>query len=279
MKRYDQNMKRTSAEQFDQQASHYNAQWNKWSEASLNWLLDHSASSKNDRVLDAATGAGFTALAFASRVKEVVGLDVSEGMLTQARANAQKEGLTNVTFEKGAAESLPFSDATFDKVTCRVAPHHFLSIEQFCSEAHRVLKPGGKLLIADTGVPDGLPEVDSWQNRVEAVRDTPHVCNYSLSEWRNLVTTAGFQVEESAELEEGAQMSLEDWMKKSGCAGETAAEVREMFAEASPESRRVFSIEPRAEGDAQSPMRTVTLPCRPTPVSIRSASIPGLVMY
>ncbi len=242
-------MKRTSAEQFDQQASHYNAQWNKWSEASLNWLLDHSASTKDDRVLDVATGTGFTALAFASRVKEVVGLDVSDGMLGQARANAEKESVSNVTFEKGAAESLPFPDATFDRVTCRVAPHHFLSVQRFCSEAYRVLKPGGRLLIADTGVPDGLPEVDAWQNRVEAIRDTSHVRNYSLSEWRNLVTTAGFHVEESAELEEDAQVSMEDWMKKSGCLGQAAAEVRQMFAEASSDARRIFSIEPRDGAD------------------------------
>jgi hypothetical protein len=50
-------------------------------------------------------------------------------------------------------------------------------------------------------------------------------------------------------LEEEAQVSLEDWMKKSGCEGEAAAEVRKMFAEVSAEARRVFSIEPRAEGD------------------------------
>jgi ubiquinone/menaquinone biosynthesis C-methylase UbiE len=242
-------MKRTSAEQFDQQASHYNAQWNKWSEASLNWLLDHAESSKEDRLLDVATGTGFTAMAFASRVKEVIGLDVSEGMLTQARTNVQKEGLSNVTFQKGAAESLPFPDASFDKVTCRVAPHHFLSVERFCSEAHRVLKPGGKLLIADTGVPDGLPEVDVWQNRVEALRDTSHVRNHSLAEWRGLVSAAGFQVEESAELEEEADMSLEDWMKKAGCVGEAAAEVRKMLAEAPAEARRIFSIHAKADGD------------------------------
>ena len=127
--------KRTSAEQFDQQAAHYNSQWNKWSEASLNWLLDHSEAGAEDRVLDVATGTGFTALAFAARVKEVIGLDVSEGMLAQARANAQAEALANVTFQKGAAESLPFPDASFDKVTCRVAPHHFLSITQFCAES------------------------------------------------------------------------------------------------------------------------------------------------
>jgi ubiquinone/menaquinone biosynthesis C-methylase UbiE len=241
--------KRTSAEQFDQQASHYNAQWNKWSEASLNWLLDNAQAGAQDRVLDVATGTGFTALAFAARVKQVVGLDVSEGMLTQARANAQAEGLANVTFQKGAAESLPFPDASFHKVTCRVAPHHFLSVERFCHEAFRVLKPGGQFLIADTGVPDGLPEVDAWQNRVEALRDTSHVRNYSLQEWRALVEKAGFHVEESAELEEEALVSMEDWMKKSGCVGEAAAQVRTMFAEAPEGARRAFSITSKADGD------------------------------
>ena len=105
------------------------------------------------------------------------------------------------------------------------------------------------MLIADTGVPDGLPEVDAWQNGVEALRDTSHVRNYSLSEWRSMTETAGFQVEESAELEEEAQMSLEDWMKKSGCVGEAAAQVRKMFAEAPEGARRMFSIAAKPEGD------------------------------
>lgn len=241
--------KRTSAEQFDQQAAHYNAQWNQWSEASLNWLLNHGECRSSDKVLDVATGTGFTALAFAARAKEVVGLDVSEGMLAKAREAAQAEGLPNVSFQKGAAEAIPFPDASFDRVTCRVAPHHFLSIEKFCSEAYRVLRPGGRILIADTTVPDGLPEVDAWQNRVEALRDTSHVRNYSLGEWRKLVSAAGFHVEQSAELEEEAQMSLEDWMKKSGCTGDAAAQVRVMFAEAPAEAKRIFSIEKKPDGD------------------------------
>jgi ubiquinone/menaquinone biosynthesis C-methylase UbiE len=241
--------KRTSAEQFDQQAAHYNAQWNKWSEASLNWLVDHAECRGDERVLDVATGTGFTALAFAARVGEVVGLDVSEGMLAQARSNAAAEGHSNVAFEKGAAEALPFPDAAFDRVTCRVAPHHFLSIEKFCAESYRVLKPGGKLLIADTGVPDAAPDVDAWQNRVEALRDTSHVRNYSLSEWRALVKAAGFELEQSAQLEEEAQVSMEDWMKKSGCEGEAAAQVRKMFEEAPPGARRAFHLEPWEGGD------------------------------
>jgi ubiquinone/menaquinone biosynthesis C-methylase UbiE len=130
-----------------------------------------------------------------------------------------------------------------------VAPHHFLSVERFCSEAYRVLKPGGKLLIADTGVPDGFPEVDLWQNRVEALRDTSHVRNHSLSGWQNLLKAAGFQVQESAALKEEAQMSLEDWMKKAGCVGEAATQVRKMFAEAPTDARRIFSIQAKADGD------------------------------
>ena len=251
-------MKRTSAEQFDLQAEHYNAQWNKWSEASLNWLLDRAQCNGDDHVLDVATGTGFTALAFASRVREVVGLDVSEGMLAQAREKAQAEGVVNVTFEQGAAESLPFHNARFDKVTCRVAPHHFLSLERFCAESFRVLKPGGKLLIADTGVPDGLPEVDEWQNRVEALRDTSHVRNYSLGEWLRILKAVGFQVQESAELEEESLVSVEDWMKKSGCAGD-AVEVRKMFAEAPEEARRIFSITAIDGGDVGFRWRRVVL--------------------
>ena len=153
----------TSEEQFDRQAAHYNAQWNQWSEVSLKWLVEHSHCSTKHRVLDVATGTGFTALAFAGFAKEVVGLDVSAGMLEKARAAAK--GVPNVTFEKGSAEALPFPDASFDFVTCRVAPHHFLSIPKFCAESYRVLREGGRFLVADTTVPDGLPEVDAWQNQ------------------------------------------------------------------------------------------------------------------
>src|SRR5207247_2394806 len=130
------------------------------------------------------------------RVAEVVGLDVSEGMLGKAREQARAAGVRNVRFQAGAAEALPFPDASFDLVTCRVAPHHFVSVPKFVAETRRVLRAGGRLLVADTAVPDGSKEVDEWQNRVEALRDPSHVRNFTPSEWRKFVTAAGLELEE-----------------------------------------------------------------------------------
>lgn len=238
-----------SQDQFDRQAAHYNAAWNQWSESSLAWLVDHAAARKTDRLLDVATGTGFTALAFAPLVAEVVGLDVSNGMLVQARNNAAVDGIANVSWQQGTAEQLPFPADSFDLVTARVAPHHFIDIRAFVSEAFRVLRKDGRLLIADTSVPDGLPDVDQWQNRVEWLRDQSHIRNYSPAEWTQLTSTAGFRVDLVERCDEAKPITLRDWMAKSGCAGDAAGQVEQMFLDAPEAARSEFSIEQLPGGD------------------------------
>jgi ubiquinone/menaquinone biosynthesis C-methylase UbiE len=201
-------------------------------------------------------------MAFAPRVREVIGLDVSDGMLAEAARKALDQGFRNVTFQKAPAESLPFPNDSFQYVTCRVASHHFVSVSRFCDESFRVLKSGGRLLVADTSVPEGSPVVDQWQNRVEAVRDTSHVRNYSPHEWRAFTTDAGFHVEALAELKEGAPMSLRDWMKKSGCEGKAAKEVVRLFAEAPEEARKRFRIVEQPDGDVTFQWMRVVLAAR-----------------
>lgn len=240
---------RTSRQQFDSQAKHYNAQWNAWSGESLAWLLEKAGCDPSQKWLDVATGAGFTAVAFGPLVSEVTGLDVSEAMLDQARERARASGLANLVFQCGAAEELPFSPEAFDGVVCRLAAHHFLSVPRFLAEACRVLRPGGRLLIADTAEPDGAPEVDAWHNHVEALRDGSHVRNYTFAEWRALVTAAGFAIEHLQEVCESVPITLQDWLEKGGCRGQAAGEVRRLFLEAPSEAVRAFSITPMPGGD------------------------------
>lgn len=237
----------TAREQFDRQAEHYNAQWNSWSERSLAWMLERAGCRPSGDVLDVATGGGFTALAFAPRVRSVTALDVSPRMLDQARRRAAEQGLTNLTFREGDAGALPFPDATFDIVTCRIAAHHFPEVALFAREAARVLRPRGRLVLVDTCVPDGEPEADAWQNGVEALRDPSHVRNHTPAEWRRCVEEAGLRLE-ALETDGDVPIPLEDWLIKAGCSGERAEEVRRLFREAPEPARRAFAIESAAGG-------------------------------
>ena len=250
---------RSAKEQFDKQATHYDKQWNTWSEETLGWLLANADPKPTDFVLDVATGTGFTALAFAAHVETVIGLDVSPGMLEQARKQAWERKIANAVFQEGAAEALPFGGGTFDIVACRIAPHHFLSVEKFLTEAARVLKPGGRLALVDTTVPDGSPEAAAWQNEVEAVRDPSHVRNYTPHEWRAMAEAAGLTVTECGSGGGGITIPLSDWIVKSGCTPDQAAETRRRFADAPQSARTAFQIEAGRDGETVFTWQRVTL--------------------
>ncbi len=241
--------KRTAKEQFDKQASEYNAQWNTWSEETLNAMLAAAQPKPTDAVLDVATGTGFTALAFAPLAQSVIGLDVSPGMLRQAEQFARERGITNADFQEGAAEALPFAEASFDLVTCRIAPHHFLSVPQFLTETARVLKPGGRFVLADTTVPDDQPEAADWQNSVEVLRDPSHVRNYSLGQWRQMADAAGLTVTECHTEGTGITIPLTDWLHKAGCTPEQSAAVRQMFVDAPESAHKAYQIVSPANGE------------------------------
>ncbi len=100
------------------------------------------------RILDIGTGTGFLALLLAELGHEVVGIDLSEGMLRVAREKARKLGI-KIEFELGDAENLPFDDESFDATICRhvlwTLPNPQKAIIEWC----RVIKPGGKIVIID----------------------------------------------------------------------------------------------------------------------------------
>lgn len=160
----------------------------------LAYMVSNAPVSPNARLLDVATGAGHVANAFAPLVGQVTACDLTPEMLDAAKRLIAENGRTNVEFTAADAERLPFADAVYDVVTCRIAAHHFTDVPAFAAEAHRVLKPGGSLLLIDNVAPE-RPELDAFYNEVEKQRDLSHVRAWKKSEWIRLLETAGFAIE------------------------------------------------------------------------------------
>lgn len=112
-----------------------------------------------ETVLDVGCGTGTLAIAAKRQVGpagEVYGIDASPEMLARAKRKARKVR-AEVVFQSGAAQALPYPDATFDVVLSTVMMHHLLGKgrQEFAREAARVLKPGGRMLVVDFGHTSG----------------------------------------------------------------------------------------------------------------------------
>ena len=103
-------------------------------------LLESAEVRPGAHVLDVACGAGLISGLAAARGAEVVGLDFSSNMLIEARKRYPA-----LDFREGDAEALPFNDGAFDAVVISFGIHHFAFPARAVSEAHRVLRSGGKL--------------------------------------------------------------------------------------------------------------------------------------
>lgn len=198
-----------------------------------------------DRVLDVATGAGHAGLAYAPDVAEVIASDITPEMLVQVRRLAATRGLSNVkTCGDAPAEALPFDDAEFDTVLCRVAPHHFPDVPRFLTEARRVLRPGGCLVLCDTISLDGDAETDAWLDEIERRRDPSHVRDWSPGEWRGMAEAAGFVVEALDASSCRTEQSFAAWVSRMACPPEVVADLASRFGTAPEAARRFVNLRP-----------------------------------
>jgi ubiquinone/menaquinone biosynthesis C-methylase UbiE len=198
-----------------------------------------------DHALDIATGAGHTAIAIAPHVASVVAYDLTPQMLKETARNAAARGLHNLTTYQGAAESLPFADASFDIVTVRQAPHHFADVRRAVAEMARVVRPGGRVIVVDSTSPES-DELDRQYNHIEKLRDPSHVRNYRPSEWRAMIAEAGLTIHQVAldyYTENGRPMDFAAWTRRMKTPPDAVAELERLFRGASPELVAALRIE------------------------------------
>jgi ubiquinone/menaquinone biosynthesis C-methylase UbiE len=175
----------------------------------LDRLLAWGAARRAERVLDVATGGGHTGLAFASIARRVVACDLTEPMLAAARAHVRSRGAT-IDFVAGDAVALPFRDESFDVVTCRTAAHHFSDVAAVVRQIHRVLRPGGSLLLQDILGHDDA-DASAFILEVERRRDPSHVRSYRAVEWKAFLRAAGLTV-----MDDSVIWKLREWNEWTG---------------------------------------------------------------
>jgi SAM-dependent methyltransferase len=156
--------------------------------------------------LDVATGGGHVAMRLREEGIEVVTCDPAPGMKPDVVCSA---------------EDLPFADSSFDVVACRTAAHHFTDVRAAVREMARV--GSAAVLLVDT------VNMGPAAEEAESLRDPSHIRNYSADEWREIVIAANLAIEDVRVL--ASTFDFGAWLRRTGCDGEDAERVRELWGE------------------------------------------------
>lgn len=147
--------KQSDAASYDEVAPAFDALTERYAAPVADRMLSLASLRPRDHVLDAGTGTGLVALRAARLVPEgkVIGIDHSAGMLETANRKAADRRIA-ATFRQMDAEALQFADATFDAVLSLFMLYHLPNPLAALQEFHRVLRPGGRIVLGVGRGPD-----------------------------------------------------------------------------------------------------------------------------
>jgi len=200
-------------------------------------------------VLDLGSGAGFDAFLAWRKVGStgrVIGVDMTDDMLAQARKNAENLGATNVQFRKGFIEALPVEDASVDLVISNCVINLSPDKPAVFREIFRVLKPGGRFAVSDLVLLADLPETvkKDVSAYVGCVAGASPIADYI-----RLATDTGFENLSIPQIALGSKLmdvlapDAPSMQKQTGCCGSDLAQIDGVgFDVAAQAARAVASI-------------------------------------
>jgi len=158
--------------------------------------------SATDKVLEIGCGTGGTARLLAPSVAEIIGTDISSGMIAIANRRAAEEGVENVRFETADALDPSFGDGQFDAILAHNLLHLLEDIPATVQRAHALLKPGGYFISKsgclkepNLGFKMGLMKL--VLPLVQKLGKAPYVNYISIAELEGMITAPGFRIVES----------------------------------------------------------------------------------
>lgn len=162
-------------------------------------------------VLDLGSGAGFDCFLAARAVGKtgrVIGVDMTQEMLSKARENAQKNGFENVEFRLGEIEALPVADNSVDVIISNCVINLSPEKQRVFNEAFRVLKPGGRLAVADMVATAALPDEikDDWAAYTGCIAGASQI-----TELERMLKTSGFENVEIAP-KDSSRSFIREWL-------------------------------------------------------------------
>ncbi|MFC4561135.1 class I SAM-dependent methyltransferase [Nocardiopsis mangrovi] len=219
-------MREAAEREFTRQAASFeDARLNTAFTVHLDRLADFAAPRADDVCLDSACGTGLVARRLALRARQVTALDTTPEMLRTGKAAADAEGIGNVVFQRGDAARLPFLDDSFSLAVSRFSLHHVASPAAVVAELVRVCRPGGRVVLADMVVPDGLTGAP---DRFERLRDPSHGAMLRVDAIRDLLREAGADAGPSEVFD--VPRPVRPWLRQAGTPEDTARRIERILA-------------------------------------------------
>jgi SAM-dependent methyltransferase len=202
-------------------------------------IVELADPSHTEVVLDIVTGLGHVAKALSPFVERIDAIDPDKELIDEAQNQAMKEDLFNIRFSHGDPSAVACSDEIYDIVTARLALRHFGDASKLIKEVGRVLKPGGRLLMADSLAPPH-PDLESFLKNLNSLYDKSHIRSYSLAELEIILSRENFDIDLIEIYPK--EHDFETWAETQSLSNDTKRMISLMLTSAGEREKRHFRV-------------------------------------